>query len=57
VKRWILTVREEARVQYEILAADEEDARILYERGYTGKMLLDEHDSPEILEVEESGAW
>lgn len=53
--KYILSVIEQARVQYEVFAVNESDARDFYARGQVTTMLIDEHDGGEIVDVTEVG--
>jgi hypothetical protein len=52
MKRYIISVAEEARVQYEVEAESEEEARKLYEDGALTHT-IDEHIDSEIIDVTE----
>jgi len=53
--RFILSVREECRVQYEVVADNEIEARKKYEQGNLDdcKMLTYENDAGDIVDVTE----
>ena len=51
MNRYIVSAWERAKVQYEVLAESEAEARAMYERGDYGRMLIDEHEDGEIADV------
>jgi len=55
MKRYILSVREEARIQYQVEAESPADVRRIYERGEVGNPLIDEHYEAEIISIDEIG--
>ena len=52
MSRYIVSVWEDAKVQYEVVAPNEDEARAMYERGeVTGPALLDEHEPGDVSDV------
>ena len=50
-RRYIISAWERAKVQYEVLAESEAEARAMYERGDVNRSLIDEHEDGEIADV------
>ena len=53
MKRFVISTIETARVQYIVNADSEESARQMFNSGLVTKMVIDEHDADEIVDITE----